>query len=101
MPFGTTQYWLRNVQTGKCATVAGGELDWNNLDLVQYNCDYNMSRTWAFWPDASGAYQIRNQKTLKCMTLAGGTSTENNVGLVQYDCDSHRSRQWYMHVVTG
>ncbi|MEU9719543.1 RICIN domain-containing protein [Streptomyces sp. NPDC047976] len=39
-------YQLVNVQTGKCATVAGGSTTANNHPLVQFDCDTHPSRRW-------------------------------------------------------
>ncbi|MEV6936572.1 RICIN domain-containing protein [Streptomyces sp. NPDC051132] len=83
-----------NVQTGKCATVAGGVSTANNVELVQYNCDTHPSRRWVFANYDGISYQIVNVQTRKCATVAGGVSTANNVELVQYNCDTHPSRRW-------
>jgi hypothetical protein len=40
-------YQLVDVQTGKCATVAGGRSTANNVRLVQYSCDTDPSRSWS------------------------------------------------------
>ncbi len=37
---------IRNVQTGKCLTIAGGTLADNNIRAVQFNCDDDLSRRW-------------------------------------------------------
>ncbi|MGP3912552.1 hypothetical protein [Nonomuraea sp. 10N515B] len=37
---------LINRLTGKCVTVAGGVATWNNVGLVQYDCDSDRSRQW-------------------------------------------------------
>ncbi|MEU3912473.1 RICIN domain-containing protein [Streptomyces sp. NPDC029721] len=87
-------FQIVNLQTDKCATVAGGTSTDNNVPLVQFDCDGDRSRSWRITNWNGESYQIVNRKTAKCMTVAGGTSTENNVKLVQFDCDSHPSRRW-------
>ncbi|MEU9374647.1 RICIN domain-containing protein [Streptomyces sp. NPDC048255] len=89
---GTAQ--IINVQTGKCATVAGGSTTANNHPLVQFDCDTHPSRRWNITNWNGSSFQIVNVQTRKCMTFAGGTSTENNVEMLQFDCDSHPSRRW-------
>jgi len=37
---------IRNVQTGKCVTIAGGTSHDNNIEGVQFDCDSDTSRTW-------------------------------------------------------
>src|SRR5687767_12534735 len=85
---------VRNLQTYKCATVAGGSRTDNNWPLVQYDCDSHASRRWIFTRGPSGFWWIKNAQTAKCMTFAGGTLPDNNIQLVQYDCDTHASRLW-------
>jgi cytolethal distending toxin subunit A len=88
-------YQARNVQTGKCLTIAGGVSTDNNVTALQFDCDSHPSRRWHV-VDVTGAgvYQIRNVQTGKCLTIAGGVSTANNVTALQFDCDSHQSRRW-------
>ena len=86
---------LKNVQTGKCLTIAGGMSTDNNVTALQFDCDDHPSRTWRISDvTGSGVYQIRNVQTSKCLTIAGGVSTDNNVTALQFDCDSHPSRTW-------
>ncbi|WP_260613434.1 RICIN domain-containing protein [Streptomyces sp. WAC07061] len=92
VPEGT--YQLVNVQTGKCATVAGGSTTANNHPLVQFDCDTHPSRRWQVTNEEDGAFQLVNGQTGKCATVAGGTTTANNHPLVQFDCDTHPSRRW-------
>lgn len=91
------QMMLVNVQTGKCATIAGGVSTDNNVHSVQFTCDTDASRRWFIDRYGSGnAYQIRNVATGKCLTIAGGVSTDNNVVALQFTCDSHPSRRWFI-----
>jgi cytolethal distending toxin subunit A len=85
---------LVNAKTNKCLTIAGGTSAANNLAVVQFNCDLDLSRKWAMKDVGSGLVQIINSKTGKCLTVAGGTSTDNNVPAVQFDCDGDLSRRW-------
>ena len=85
---------IRNVQTGKCLTIAGGVSTDNNVTAVQFNCDNHPSRRWNVSETSAGVSQIRNVQTGKCLTIAGGVSTDNNVTAVQFNCDSHASRSW-------
>jgi hypothetical protein len=89
----SNQGMLKNVQTGKCLTIAGGVSTDNNLEAVQFDCDSHPSRRWKI-NDLGGVFQIQNVQTGKCLTIAGGVSTDNNVPAVQFDCDSHPSRTW-------
>ena len=86
---------IRNVQTNKCLTIAGGVSTDNNVRALQFDCDSHPSRTWTI-SDVTGSapQQIRNVQTNKCLTIAGGVSTDNNVEALQFDCDSHPSRAW-------
>ncbi|MFJ3159206.1 RICIN domain-containing protein [Streptomyces kanasensis] len=83
-----------DVQTRKCATVAGGTSTENNVELVQFTCDTHPSRRWRLANWNGNSYQLVNVGTRKCMTVAGGVSRENNVQLVQFTCDTHPSRRW-------
>jgi hypothetical protein len=88
-------YQIRNVQTGMCLTIAGGESTGNNVPALQYECDDDPSRTWRISDvTGSGVYQVENVKTGKCLTIAGGVSAENNVQALQYNCDDDLSRRW-------
>ena len=88
-------YQIRNVQTGKCLTIAGGVSTDNNVTALQFDCDSDPSRTWRINDvTGSGLHQIRNVRTNKCLTIAGGVSTDNNVIGLQFDCDSDPSRRW-------
>ncbi|WP_371615283.1 RICIN domain-containing protein [Streptomyces sp. NBC_00454] len=89
---GTFQ--IVNVQTGKCATVAGGSTTANNHPLVQFDCDTHPSRRWNITNGDGSSFQIVNVQTGKCATVAGGSTTNNNHPLVQFDCDTHPSRRW-------
>ena len=73
-------YQIRNVQTSKCLTIAGGVSADNNLTALQFDCDSHPSRTWRINDvTGSGINQISNVQTGKCVTIAGGRSTDNNV----------------------
>jgi cytolethal distending toxin subunit A len=88
-------YQIKNVQTGKCLTIAGGVSTDNNVIALQFNCDSDPSRTWRINDvTGSGLHQIRNVQTDKCLTIAGGVSTDNNVQALQFNCDSDPSRTW-------
>ena len=43
---GAGVYQIRNVQTNKCLTIAGGVSTDNNVTALQFNCDANPSRRW-------------------------------------------------------
>ena len=82
-------YQVKNVQTGKCLTIAGGESTANNVLALQFDCDSHPSRTWRISDvTGSGVHQIRNVQTNKCLTIAGGESDANNLQLLQFNCDS-------------
>jgi hypothetical protein len=86
---------MRNVQTGKCLTIAGGESTDNNVVALQFDCDSHPSRTWRIDDvTGSGINQIRNVQTGKCLTIAGGTLADNNIRAVQFNCDDDLSRRW-------
>ncbi len=87
-------FQIKNPQTGKCMTVAGGRSKENNVRLVQFTCDTDPSRRWRLTNGEDNSYQLVNAQTRKCATVAGGRSTENNVELVQFTCDSDPSRRW-------
>ncbi|MEU5533303.1 RICIN domain-containing protein [Streptomyces sp. NPDC020362] len=87
-------FQIRNVQTGKCATIAGGTLPDNNLKMVQFTCDTDASRRWNLINFDGDSYQISNAKTGKCMTIAGGTLPDNNLEMVQFTCDTDPSRRY-------
>ena len=92
---GGNIYQIRNVQTGKCLTIAGGVSTDNNVTALQFNCDNDPSRTWRINDvTGSGVEQIRNVRTDKCLTIAGGVSPNNNVTAVQFSCDNDQSRGW-------
>jgi cytolethal distending toxin subunit A len=65
-------YQIKNVQTGKCLTIAGGVSTDNNVKALQFDCDSHPSRTWRI-DDVTGSavYQIRNVQTNNCLTIAG------------------------------
>ena len=67
-------FQIKNPQTGKCMTVAGGRSTENNVRLVQFTCDTDPSRRWKL------------------------TNGEDNVVLVQFDCDRDRSRTWNLNL---
>ena len=88
-------YQIKNKQTNKCLTIAGGVSTANNVTALQFDCDSDPSRTWKFSDvTGSGVYQIKNVQTNKCLTIAGGVSTANNVTALQFNCDSDPSRTW-------
>ncbi|MEU3451171.1 RICIN domain-containing protein [Streptomyces thermolilacinus] len=87
-------FQIRNLQTGKCATLAGGRSTENNVELLQFSCDTDPSRRWRVTNWDGTSYQLVNVQTRKCATVAGGRSTENNVNLVQFTCDDDPSRRW-------
>ncbi|MEV6007682.1 RICIN domain-containing protein [Streptomyces sp. NPDC051976] len=89
-------YQLVNVQTGKCATVAGGVSTDNNVPLVQFTCDSHPSRHWFIAANPGSGRHFINGETDKCATVAGGVSTDNNVPLVQFTCDTDLSRRWFV-----
>ncbi|MGW9031479.1 RICIN domain-containing protein, partial [Streptomyces sp. NPDC055722] len=91
---GAAAYQIVNAKTGKCATIAGGILPDNNLQLVQFTCDTDASRRWTLGNWDGSSYQIVNAKTGKCATIAGGTLPDNNLPLVQFTCDTDASRRW-------
>ena len=92
---GGNVYQIRNVQTGKCLTIAGGVSTDNNVTALQFNCDSHPSRTWRITEvTGSGTHQIRNVQTDKCLTIAGGVSSDNNVTALQFNCDTDPSRRW-------
>jgi cytolethal distending toxin subunit A len=39
-------YQVKNVQTGKCLTIAGGVSTENNVTALQFECDSHPSRRW-------------------------------------------------------
>ena len=84
---------IKNVQTGKCLTIAGGRSTENNVNALQFTCDSDPSRRWRM-KSVGGVFQIENVQTGKCLTIAGGRSTENNVDALQFTCDSDPSRTW-------
>ena len=43
-------FHIKNPQTGKCMTVAGGRSTENNVEPVQFDCDQDRSRTWNLNP---------------------------------------------------
>ena len=84
---------IKNVQTGKCLTIAGGRSTENNVNALQFTCDSDPSRRWRM-KSVGTVFQIENVQTGKCLTIAGGRSTENNVNALQFTCDSDPSRTW-------
>src|SRR4029453_7304950 len=90
---GADVFQIKNVQTGKCLTIAGGVSTENNVTALQFNCDDHPSRRWRI-NKVGGVFQIKNVQTGKCLTIAGGVSTANNVEALQFNCDSHPSRTW-------
>ena len=92
---GGNIYQIKNVQTGKCLTIAGGMSTDNNVTALQFDCDSHPSRTWRISDvTGSGVYQLRNVQTNKCLTIAGGVSTDNNMTALQFNCDTDLSRRW-------
>jgi hypothetical protein len=88
-------YQIKNVQTGKCLTIAGGVSTDNNVTALQFDCDSHPSRTWRIDDvTGSGIYQLRNVRTNKCLTIAGGENPNNNVPTLQFNCDTDQSRRW-------
>jgi cytolethal distending toxin subunit A len=43
---GSGVYQVRNMQTNKCLTIAGGVSTDNNVRALQFNCDPDLSRGW-------------------------------------------------------
>ena len=43
---GSGLHQIRNVQTNKCVTIAGGVTTNNNHPSVQFDCDSHASRRW-------------------------------------------------------
>ena len=43
---GSGVYQIKNVQTNKCLTIAGGVSTANNVTALQFDCDSDPSRTW-------------------------------------------------------
>jgi hypothetical protein len=95
------QYYLINMQTNRCLTIAGGRSTENNVGAVQYTCDNDASRRWTLNQVGDGIYKIANVQTGKCLTISGGRSTDNNVGALQYNCDDDPSRRWTLYQVAS
>ncbi|WP_232668106.1 RICIN domain-containing protein [Pseudonocardia sp. TRM90224] len=56
---------FKNVQTGKCLTIAGGSSTENNVHALQFTCDNDFSRQWLMTSvDGGASYQIKNERTL-------------------------------------
>jgi cytolethal distending toxin subunit A len=56
-PAATNQGMLINVQTGKCLTIAGGRSTENNVNALQFTCDFDPSRRWRM-KSVGGIFQI-------------------------------------------
>ena len=93
---GTSKWFIKNVNSGLCLTVAGGGKALNQV-AVQYHCDSHPSRHWRLVPTGDGTNFLRNMNSGLCLTLAGGSTGLNQVA-VQYRCDSHPSRRWTLAV---
>jgi len=87
------EFFLRNVNSGRCLTLAGGGTALN-LPAVQYHCDTDPSRHWVLNNIAgTNKWFIKNVNSGLCLTLAGGGKALNQTA-VQYRCDTHPSRHW-------
>jgi cytolethal distending toxin subunit A len=89
------EYQIKNLQTRKCLTIAGGRSTENNVRALQYDCDNDPSRRWRIY-SAGGhrIYQLENVQTGKCLTIAGGRNPARGVEALQYNCDDDPSRRW-------
>ena len=86
---------ILNANSGLCLSPAGGSKD-NNAQVVQYLCDDDPSRLWAFsLVNGDDISQIINMNSGLCLTVAGG-GTASNTTAVQYTCDDDPSRRWRM-----
>jgi Ricin-type beta-trefoil lectin domain. len=91
---------IMNAHSGLCLSPAGGGRD-KNVEIVQFTCDTDQSRSWNMTALGGDLYQIINVNSGLCLTVAGG-STERNVVSVQYLCDTDPSRRWrYMEIEGG
>ena len=83
---------IMNAHSGLCLSPAGGGRD-KNVEIVQFTCDEDPSRSWNMTSLGGNLYQIINVNSGLCLTVAGG-GTERNVVSVQYLCDADPSRKW-------
>ena len=99
---GSGEVMLVNLQTNKCATIAGGVTTDNNHPSVQFDCDNDRSRRWRL--NETTGWRYTRSGTFKpgsASTIAGGRSTDNNVPALQFNCDNDPSRTWRIIDVTG
>ena len=90
-PMGTVK--IKNINSGLCLSPAGGGVD-KNVEVVQFTCDQDPSRSWVITPAGNDLFQIVNAKSGMCLTIAGGTKGKNDVS-VQYFCDQDPARKWH------
>lgn len=89
-PLGTVK--IMNKHSGLCLSPAGAGVD-KNVEIVQFTCDEDPSRSWTIAAAGNDLYKIVNAKSGMCLTLAGGVK-DRNIVAVQYFCDQDPSRIW-------
>ncbi|WP_176929854.1 RICIN domain-containing protein [Lentzea albidocapillata] len=81
-------YRLKNVNSGKCALVQGGD---DNAPAVQYQCLDFVDQKWNFVDKGSQQFQIRNENSGKCLLVRGN---DNNSPAVQFTCLDFADQYW-------
>lgn len=86
---------ILNVNSNLCLSPAGGGKS-NNVEVVQYLCDDDPSRVWAFRVlNGDDISEIINVNSGLCLTVAGGGTGQNTPAVI-YTCDGDPSRSWRM-----
>jgi hypothetical protein len=90
--------FVKNVNSGLCLTVAGGNTE-RNTTSVQYPCDEDRSRRWRVARVDDTTFRLVNLNSNMCLTIAGG-GRDLNTTAVQYLCDGDPSRDWRFRVAS-
>jgi len=86
---------ILNANSNLCLSPAGGGKS-NNVEVVQYLCDDDPSRVWAFRVlNGNDISEIVNVNSGLCLTVAGGGMGQNTPAVI-YTCDGDPSRSWRM-----
>ncbi|MFJ8015074.1 RICIN domain-containing protein [Streptomyces sp. NPDC096339] len=84
-------YQLRNLNSGKCLVLQGGE---NGTIPFQYNCANFADQKWyTGWYDNGTTFRLMNTNNGKCLVSQG---TNNGTNPFQYHCKDFADQVWYL-----
>jgi hypothetical protein len=93
-------YLVKNVNSAKCADVAGGSLVAGG-NVIQWSCHGVTSQQWKIRDLGTGYYELRNAQSGMCLDVYAA-STADKANVDQWGCNGHYSQQWkFVSVSSG